>query len=426
MDNKLQQNDPDVVVAPTVNSSERLPSDSFKHAPQSPVGLRLFPKFFPDTINQKKNPLVDRPSLVRFFPKTGEEIAVDSVGNIDGEDGVPGGGNDGDSGGGHGSGKKVIGGIVPPRRPTEKTISVPKFKTDYKGNWVYNPWGVTFGQLWRDTRYKEVTIHNMPHKWPQFDTYTKAFDNKKIRKPKVCNSFSTIYNKPRVMEYLKKAAYNSVRDKWPIYKDLRWQIYKDGDSEECHTPEQTHWRTFMECSLMRNMRMDYLVPRYPLRQTAGGLGWDYRINYPNFWIDDLPDRDPIQDGEFNIGKGLDRKWGEKIAYPWQYPVRTIYIRIFFLFHPFLVAARLQSLFYVTLCCYAFQQTFNIMCEFLEGFVWIVRTLKCDFFKLNQVGIITLYINLIYLLIFLNRKDTASEIRDQTSSSLLWGIVELLQ
>ncbi|XP_041451906.1 uncharacterized protein LOC121405320 isoform X3 [Drosophila obscura] len=34
----------------------------------------------------------------------------------------------------------------------EKTISIPRLQSDHIGSWVINPWGITFGVLWQDTR----------------------------------------------------------------------------------------------------------------------------------------------------------------------------------------------------------------------------------------------------------------------------------
>lgn len=43
-------------------------------------------------------------------------------------------------------------------------VSIPNFKKDHKGNWVYQIWGVTFGNVWQDTRfrmYKAVTLERI-------------------------------------------------------------------------------------------------------------------------------------------------------------------------------------------------------------------------------------------------------------------------
>lgn len=38
--------------------------------------------------------------------------------------------------------------------PNKFSFSLPNFKRNYKGNWVYHIWGVTLGDVWQDTRFK--------------------------------------------------------------------------------------------------------------------------------------------------------------------------------------------------------------------------------------------------------------------------------
>ncbi|XP_017022105.1 uncharacterized protein [Drosophila kikkawai] len=179
--------------------------------------------------------------------------------------------------------KKAIGGIIPPAPSTEKTVAIPTFKTDYLGNWVYNPWGVTYGQLFRDTRFLGGKFSGP---YPEFDRHTAIYkpptDPKKVCK----NKPTEIYNTPKVLKYLKKPFYHFVHKQQPFLMDLRKSIYEKGNSEECHVPSQINWRTYTECAMMRNMRMEYLIPYYPMRQTASM--WDFKTNYPGWRYEGNP------------------------------------------------------------------------------------------------------------------------------------------
>ncbi|XP_017837689.1 uncharacterized protein LOC108596452 [Drosophila busckii] len=87
----------------------------------------------------------------------------------------------------------------------------------------------------------------------------------------VCRGRSTIYNRPKVKAWLNiqvKSYWGGegARYKRPIYFDLRNEMYIQGRSEECHTEDLIVVRKYLECALKRNMRMEYLIPRYPLHQ----------------------------------------------------------------------------------------------------------------------------------------------------------------
>ncbi|XP_030080814.1 uncharacterized protein LOC115483353 isoform X2 [Drosophila hydei] len=51
---------------------------------------------------------------------------------------------------------------VKEERETEWTISIPRFKLDAMGKWMYNPWGVTYGQVWEDTRFNVNAVVTIP------------------------------------------------------------------------------------------------------------------------------------------------------------------------------------------------------------------------------------------------------------------------
>ncbi|XP_017860092.1 PREDICTED: uncharacterized protein LOC108611803 [Drosophila arizonae] len=147
--------------------------------------------------------------------------------------------------------------------PHKFSLPLPSFKRNYKGNWVYHIWGFTLGSVWQDTRFKihgAVTLQRI------------LVDSKAVKNyyplgnlGTACVGRSTIYNFPKVMSYVmpKRRALLQHR---PIWTDLRRQLYLQGRSEECHTKEFVNWREFAECQLRRHMRMEYLIPKYPLQQ----------------------------------------------------------------------------------------------------------------------------------------------------------------
>ncbi|XP_020804686.1 uncharacterized protein LOC110181306 [Drosophila serrata] len=236
---------------------------------KSNLGLRLFPEFFTANVSESETPQeTDKDD----DDKNDANVKGDSKGVVsrkksDDPDPPP-------------SEAAEIGGVQPTTLPTEKTISIPIFKTDYLGHWVYNPWGVTYGHLYRDTRFIGLQYSGP---FPELDRHTAIFNPKRLITKKVCRIQSTIYNTPRMMRYLMKPFYHFVHAKQPILTDLRWRIYLRSDSEECHSPTQINWRVFTECMMIRNMRMESNVPYYPLRQTHED--WDYNTEYSGWGLD---------------------------------------------------------------------------------------------------------------------------------------------
>ncbi|ALC45722.1 CG43308, partial [Drosophila busckii] len=51
-----------------------------------------------------------------------------------------------------------------------------------------------------------------------------------------------------------------------IMKDLRKELYHEGDSEQCHTKNFTDWQEYQECAAKRNQRLEFLIPNYPQKQ----------------------------------------------------------------------------------------------------------------------------------------------------------------
>ncbi|KAL7739719.1 hypothetical protein ACLKA6_012698 [Drosophila palustris] len=99
----------------------------------------------------------------------------------------------------------------------------------------------------------------------------KYYPNTKLQN--VCFDRSTIYNKPAVKNYLKTQLAVNWHIWWmksakyrPYFMSLRKLLFVEGRSEECHTRKQDKLLRYLNCALLRHMRMEYLIPMYPLHQ----------------------------------------------------------------------------------------------------------------------------------------------------------------
>lgn len=220
------------------------------YAPGNTVGLRLFPKLFEGGNTLLMHPIQSQ-SRVRFFPQNDNQY----------DPAAP-------------------GGVVVDAKPTtlaasvgtEMTVSVPRLVKDKKGNWVFNQWGATFGDMYQDTRFKEFYRGQPPT--PRFRAPKELIQNyypqvKPEERSTVCKFRSTLYNFPRVYDWLTPRIYRSVSITIrTVWLDLRKELFKEGDPLQCHTTTMTDWNKYIHCALMRNMRMEYLVPQYPLIQVS--------------------------------------------------------------------------------------------------------------------------------------------------------------
>nr|XP_017106295.1 uncharacterized protein LOC108131756 isoform X4 [Drosophila bipectinata] len=148
----------------------------------------------------------------------------------------------------------------------ELTISLPRFKTDAQGKWVYNPWGVTYPSGWKLTKQDQFY-------WV-WDFKSQANYKTMEPHPTVCFGKSTVYNVPPIMKWLLKRNRRATIGPKPILVDLRMEVFLQGKSETCHTNQYVEIRPYLECALLRNMRMEYLMPHYPLHQT-GNVRYDW-------------------------------------------------------------------------------------------------------------------------------------------------------
>ncbi|KAH8311533.1 hypothetical protein KR044_006751, partial [Drosophila immigrans] len=142
---------------------------------------------------------------------------------------------------------------------------LPKYETDNMGNWVHNPWAVTFGDLFRDTRYNIGGEFTYSHQHSQRDINNLHSFRGELST--VCIGRSTVYNKPPVTNWLTQYYYTKIRDR-NIMMELRKTLFKDGRAQECHTNKYPEFMGYIHCALLRNMRMESLIPEYPKRQNV--------------------------------------------------------------------------------------------------------------------------------------------------------------
>ncbi|KAH8367359.1 hypothetical protein KR200_012024 [Drosophila serrata] len=147
------------------------------------------------------------------------------------------------------------------------TISVPELRTDVSGNIVFDKWFATNGDSQVNSRVKEY------YRGSPSTVKFRAPERPRMYSPghryglsTVCRKRSTVYNVPNIFLYLKPRIYNRVFSFRAVWMDLREEIWKEGNSQECHQANMTDWWKYINCAIRRNMRMEYLVPKYPLHQ----------------------------------------------------------------------------------------------------------------------------------------------------------------
>ncbi|KAH8281429.1 hypothetical protein KR054_000437, partial [Drosophila jambulina] len=145
---------------------------------------------------------------------------------------------------------------------TEMTISVPEYKTDRFGNFLFRR-GSKAPDIEERAKVYGRSKPNIKRFGPGIQQ--TFYPSNYMELETVCLG-STPYNRPRVMPYLKPRIYDRLYPIRAVWMDLREQIWKDGDSQECHTPNMTEFYKYINCAIRRNMRMEYLVPKYPLHQ----------------------------------------------------------------------------------------------------------------------------------------------------------------
>ncbi|XP_034663237.1 nucleolin-like [Drosophila subobscura] len=126
---------------------------------------------------------------------------------------------------------------------------------------------VTYANNWQDTRREEwrsalARAGIMSN--PLSDYYPSNTKNLST----VCILKSSIVNFPKVFKWLHKMILNITYHQRPVFTELRRELYDFGKSEMCHTTDMTDWEKYQLCALMRNQRMEYMIPHYPLHQVG--------------------------------------------------------------------------------------------------------------------------------------------------------------
>nr|XP_016928131.1 uncharacterized protein LOC108008745 [Drosophila suzukii] len=202
-------------------------------------------------------------------PKSGIRLYADpqdeEAGGEDGE-GVTEAGAEGEGSGGGEGAEEAGGGGAGNETGKELTVSIQKFYTNQYGEKVYNPWGITFGHQFLDTRFgpgsgqrarMSVNPNPIQNYYPSVENLTT-----------VCLNRSTIYNDIKIEKWLMRYVYSRKKKVRPFFFALRQQLYERGDSEQCHKTSFSDWLQYQECAIRRNQRMEYFIPKYPRHQLA--------------------------------------------------------------------------------------------------------------------------------------------------------------
>ncbi|XP_032593256.1 uncharacterized protein LOC116805441 [Drosophila grimshawi] len=149
-------------------------------------------------------------------------------------------------------------------RVIELTIPVSQFKRDQNGQMGDNQWGVIFGKVGQNRRLNKqrVNSENIPEESVtvrDYYPYTGTLET-------VCMSRSTVYNIPQIKKWLHHQMYSKAHRNIVLLKDLRRSLYKNGNSEECHTVFYSKFGKYQECAMRRNQRLESLIPKYARHQ----------------------------------------------------------------------------------------------------------------------------------------------------------------
>ncbi|XP_017051041.1 uncharacterized protein LOC108094780 [Drosophila ficusphila] len=249
-------------------SAERAPrqinlnhsSIDFHEKPPKFEGFRVFGKKLQNdyhrkpVYNETKAPPTSTTKKSTFRPKKITKYGIRLFPAPDGEEenGEEAGDGGGEAGGGGNDTKK------------ELTVRIPNFQTNKFGEKVYNPWGVTFGHRFLDTRFGKdqaprmsINPHPIQNYYPKVDNLTS-----------VCVNKSTIYNDIKVEKWIIRHVYSRKKKIRPFFFGLRREIYESANSEQCHTVNYSDWQQYQECAIRRNQLMEYYIPKYPRIQLA--------------------------------------------------------------------------------------------------------------------------------------------------------------
>jgi len=79
---------------------------------------------------------------------------------------------------------------------------------------------------------------------------------------------------------LRKGVHYTDIQKRVFWNGIRREIYRLGRYDECHDAvKYTDWLKYQECTIRRNQRIEYLIPKYPLIQQ--GYFAPYKLYNPS-------------------------------------------------------------------------------------------------------------------------------------------------
>ncbi|XP_062126728.1 uncharacterized protein LOC133839311 [Drosophila sulfurigaster albostrigata] len=121
--------------------------------------------------------------------------------------------------------------------------------------------------LWHCRNGRESDYTLTPYQIPnqKFDTFLDTYYHDLGPLSTVCIGRSTPYNIPQVTRWLFPYFYTKIRDR-TIMMELRKTIFKDGRAIECHSSKYPEFRSYIDCALLRNMRLEFLILEYPKHQ----------------------------------------------------------------------------------------------------------------------------------------------------------------
>ncbi|XP_017001647.2 uncharacterized protein [Drosophila takahashii] len=244
--------------------------------PHKSDGFRVFAKKLQDKYHQRTGyngthapptTIVTKRTTIGLRKSSKNGIRLYAAPQDKQEEGAPGEGAE-EEGSGDGGGEPGEGSADAAKNETAKelTVGIQQFYTNQYGEKVYNPWGITFGHQFLDTRFgpgnqqiARISVNPNP-----IQNYYPSMENLTT----VCLNRSTVYNDIKIDKWLMRYVYSRKKKVRPFFFSLRQELYEKADSEQCHKESYSDWLQYQECAIRRNQRMEYFVPKYPRHQLA--------------------------------------------------------------------------------------------------------------------------------------------------------------
>ncbi|XP_033234603.1 uncharacterized protein [Drosophila pseudoobscura] len=161
--------------------------------------------------------------------------------------------------------------VTTKRRPKELTIPLARNIMGNLARRMDNPWAVTYGDVWHDTRLAVAHFSRMPRihlaSSPRVDYYP---DDAKL--VSVCKTKSTLYYSYH-FRWIQKTSWKwvarHVYEKPFEFRRISIEARDAAYDEECHSIGKKRKTTVLEhldCTLKAYQEMEYRMPQYPKRQ----------------------------------------------------------------------------------------------------------------------------------------------------------------